>query len=139
MVSVVWILQPFQEYLGLILSEFVNELGFNVQQQQGHIERGPRFKVISERPEKRGIDLTTAGLVVQRVFRYTTAAPGCFLCFMQSGPKSGVPREKQVLFSLQMCSSSKTRIHNGDNDHQPRNHFPGSPALILVCFAYQPL
>ena len=44
-------------------------------QQRGHTETGPRFKVSSERPEKRGIDLATPGLVVQRVIHYTTAAP----------------------------------------------------------------
>ena len=38
----------------------------NVPQQRGHTETGPRFKVSSERPEKRGIDLATPGLVVQR-------------------------------------------------------------------------
>ena len=39
-------------------------------QQRGHTETGPRFKVSSERPEKRGIDLATPGLVVQRVIHY---------------------------------------------------------------------
>ena len=36
-------------------------------QQLGHTEKGPRFKVSSERPEKRGIDLATPELIVQRV------------------------------------------------------------------------
>ena len=49
--------------------------GLTSHQQQGHTETGPRFKVSSERPEKRGIDLATPGLVVQRVIHYTTAAP----------------------------------------------------------------
>ena len=51
----------------------MSELGSH--QQRGHTETGPRFKVSSERPEKRGIDLATPGLVVQRVIHYTTAAP----------------------------------------------------------------
>ena len=49
--------------------------GLTSHQQRGHTETGPRFKVSSERPEKRGIDLVTPGLVVQRVIHYTTAAP----------------------------------------------------------------
>ena len=49
--------------------------GLTSHQQRGHTETGPRFKVSSERPEKRGIDLATPGLVVQRVIHYTTAAP----------------------------------------------------------------
>ena len=40
--------------------------GLTPHQQRGHTETGPRFKVSSERPEKRGIDLATPGLVVQR-------------------------------------------------------------------------
>ena len=48
--------------------------GLTSHQQRGHTETGPRFKVSSERPEKRGIDLATPGLVVQRVIHYTTAA-----------------------------------------------------------------
>ena len=39
------------------------------------METGPRFKVSSERPEKQEIDLATPELVIQRVIRYTTAAP----------------------------------------------------------------
>ena len=31
--------------------------GLTSHQQRGHTETGPRFKVSSERPEKRGIDL----------------------------------------------------------------------------------
>ena len=34
------------------------------------METGPRFKVSSERPEKRGIDLATPGLVVWSVIHY---------------------------------------------------------------------
>ena len=49
--------------------------GLTSHQQRGHTETGPRFEVSSERPEKRGIDLATPGLVVQRVIHYTTAAP----------------------------------------------------------------
>ena len=37
--------------------------GLTSHQQRGHTETGPRFKVSSERPEKRGIDLATPGLV----------------------------------------------------------------------------
>ena len=51
--------------------------GLTSHQQRGHTETGPRFKVSSERPEKRGIDLATPGLVVQRVIHYTTAASVC--------------------------------------------------------------
>ena len=40
------------------------------------METGPRFKVSSERPEKRGIDPATPGLVVWSVIHYTTADPG---------------------------------------------------------------
>ena len=57
--------------------EWVNS-GLTSHQQRGHTETGPRFKVSSERPEKRGIDLATPGLVVQRVIHYTTAAPPKF-------------------------------------------------------------
>ena len=32
--------------------------GLTSHQQRGHTETGPRFKVSSERPEKRGIDST---------------------------------------------------------------------------------
>ena len=55
--------------------------GLTSHQQRGHTETGPRFKVSSERPEKRGIDLATPGLVVQRVIHYTTAAPPYFDTF----------------------------------------------------------
>ena len=34
------------------------------RQQRGYTETGPRFKVSSERPEKREIDLAIPGLVV---------------------------------------------------------------------------
>ena len=37
--------------------------GLTSHQQRGHTETGPRFKVSSERPEKRVIDLATPGLV----------------------------------------------------------------------------
>ena len=56
------------------VSEGVNS-GLTSHQQRGHTETGPRFKVSSERPKKRGIDLAIPGLVVQRVIHYTTAAP----------------------------------------------------------------
>ena len=49
--------------------------GLTSNQQRGLTETGPRFKVSSERPEKRGIDLAIPGLVVKRIFHYTTAAP----------------------------------------------------------------
>ena len=42
----------------------MSELGFNVPPKRGHTKTEPRFKVSSERPEKRGIDLATPGLVV---------------------------------------------------------------------------
>ena len=37
-------------------------------QQRGHMETGPRFKVPSERPENRGIDLTIPGPEVIKLF-----------------------------------------------------------------------
>ena len=39
-------------------------------QQPGHTEMGPQFKVPSERPDKRGIDIAIPGSVV-----YTATAP----------------------------------------------------------------
>ena len=45
------------------------------RQQRGHTETGPRFKVSSERPEKRGMKLAIPGLVVWRIIHYSTAAP----------------------------------------------------------------
>ena len=62
----------------------MSELGFNpefthlltyLNQQRGQTETGPRFKVSSKRPEKRGIDLAIPGLVVNCVIHYTTGAP----------------------------------------------------------------
>ena len=50
-------------------------LGVISQQQQGHMEIGPRFKVSSERQNKRGIDLAIPGLVVWHVIHYTTTTP----------------------------------------------------------------
>ena len=49
--------------------------GLTSHEQRGHTETGPRFKVSSERLEKRGIDLAIPGLVVWRAILYTTAAP----------------------------------------------------------------
>ena len=37
--------------------------GLTSHQQRGHTETGPRFKVSSERLEKRGIDLATPGFL----------------------------------------------------------------------------
>ena len=48
--------------------------GLTSHHQQGHTETGPLFKVLSEGPEKRGIDLATPGLVAQRVISYTLVA-----------------------------------------------------------------
>ena len=48
--------------------------GLTAHQQQCHTDLGPRFKVSSEKPEERGIDLVITGLVVQRVIHYTTTA-----------------------------------------------------------------
>ena len=53
----------------------VSELGFNVHQQRGHTETGPRFIVSSERLEKLGIVLAIPGFVVWHVIHYTTATP----------------------------------------------------------------
>ena len=47
----------------MFVCEWVNS-GLTSHQQRGHTETGPRFKVSSERPEKRGIDLAIPGLVV---------------------------------------------------------------------------
>ena len=47
--------------------------GLTSRQQRDHMETGPRFKVSSERPEKRGIDLAIPGFVVWRVIHYNTA------------------------------------------------------------------
>ena len=49
--------------------------GLTSYQQRGHTETGPRFKVSSERPEKRGIDHAIPGMIVQLVNYSTTAAP----------------------------------------------------------------
>ena len=51
--------------------------GLTSHQQRDHMETGPRFKVSSERPEKRRIELAIPGLVVWSVIHYTTAAPPC--------------------------------------------------------------
>ena len=48
--------------------------GLTSHQQRGHTETGPRFKVSSERPEKRGIDHAFPGMIVQLV-NYSIAAP----------------------------------------------------------------
>ena len=58
----------------ILYSDCVNS-GLTSHQQRGHTETGHRFKVSSERPENRGIDLAIPGLVVFRVIHYTTAAP----------------------------------------------------------------
>ena len=50
-------------------------LGLNVPPTTCHKEMGPRFKISSERPEKRGIYLVIPGWVVYRVIHYTTATP----------------------------------------------------------------
>ena len=49
--------------------------GFTSHRQLGHTETGSRFKVSSERPEKRGIKFAIPGLIVLRVIYYTTTAP----------------------------------------------------------------
>ena len=49
--------------------------GLTSHQQRGHTETRPRFKVSSERPEKRRIDHAIPGLIVQLVTHSTTAAP----------------------------------------------------------------
>ena len=41
--------------------------GLTSHQQRGHTETGPRFKVSSERPEKRGIDLATPGFKIDKL------------------------------------------------------------------------
>ena len=42
------------------------------------MKTGYQFKVSSERPEKRGIDLAIPDWVVKRVIHYTTAAPNSY-------------------------------------------------------------
>ena len=49
--------------------------GLTSNQQRGHTVTGPRFKISSEKPEKRGIDHAIPGLIVQLVIHFTTAAP----------------------------------------------------------------
>ena len=49
--------------------------GLTSHQQRGHTETGARFKVSSERPKKRGIDLAIPELVIERVIHCTTAVP----------------------------------------------------------------
>ena len=58
--------------------------GLRSHQQRDHTQTGPRFKVSSERPNKRGIDLAIPGLVVWRVIHYSAAAPR-----ITSGRKKG--------------------------------------------------
>ena len=53
----------------------MSELGFKYYKQRGRTETGSQFKVSSERPEKRVIDLVIPGSVVKRVIHYTAAAP----------------------------------------------------------------
>ena len=120
--------QPFQEYLKLIFNVCVNELGFNVPPTTRSYGHGPRFKVPSERPEKQATAAFGSAACYPLHYRRS------WLIFMQSGHKSGVPAERRVIFSLQICFSSKPRIPNGDNDHQPRNHLPGSPAFNFSIF-----
>ncbi|MEW8545348.1 MAG: hypothetical protein AB2693_17640 [Candidatus Thiodiazotropha sp.] len=46
--------------------------GLTSHQQRGHTETGLCFKVSSERPEERGIEVAMPGLVVRSVIHYTT-------------------------------------------------------------------
>ena len=62
------------EHQGSKLYQGVNS-GSMSHQQGGHTEKGPRFKVSSERREKREIDLVIPKLVVSGVIHHTTAAP----------------------------------------------------------------
>ena len=75
---------------------------------------GPRFKVSSERPKKRGIDLATPGLVVQRVIHYITAAPksiGKFRCvFFFSTEKWSIKHGRYcIVATAQMKFASEAR------------------------------
>ena len=54
---------------------------------------GPRLKVSSERPEKRGIDLVIPGLVVWRDIYYTTTAPNCIQT-----------QKHEIYFGLNSCT-----------------------------------
>ena len=65
----------------------MNEPGFNVPPTTRSYGDGPRFKVSSERPKKRGSDHAIPGLIVQLVIHSTAAAPAtrleglvCRLC-----------------------------------------------------------
>ena len=49
--------------IGKMVSEWVNS-SITSHQQRGHTETGPGFKVSSERPEKRVIDLVMPGLLI---------------------------------------------------------------------------
>ena len=49
--------------------------GLTSHKQRGHTETGPRFKISSERPEKREIDHAITGLIVQLVIHSTTPVP----------------------------------------------------------------
>ena len=59
------------------------------------METGPRFKVSSERPEKREMDFAIPGLVVQRVIYYITADKWPWLCHHY--PWSSIIRASYVL------------------------------------------
>ena len=60
---------------------------------------GPRFKVSSERPEKRGIDHEIPGLIVQLVIPSITAAPALKVVLMN------VPPYLQVLIEAILMST----------------------------------
>ena len=81
--------------------------GLTSHQQRGHTETGPRFKVSSERPEKRGIDLATPGLVVQRVIHYTTAAPEIIIIIII------LPLPQNANFSTEYFPVSKVYTDKG--------------------------
>ena len=56
----------------------MSKLEFNVPPTARSYGAGPRFKVSSEKPEKRAIDLAIPGLIVLSVIHYITAAPTRF-------------------------------------------------------------
>ena len=62
-------------YLAEIIFFRVNR-SLTSHQQRDQTETGPRFKVLSERPEERGIDLAIRGLVAHYPLHYRRT---CFL------------------------------------------------------------
>lgn len=123
-VSVVSISQPFQEYLKCVswslVCEWMNS-DLTSHQQIGHMDTDLGLK---SHPK----DRRSSGSISDRCISSAE--------FYAKWAKSGVPGEKWMIFSLQICFFSKARIPTGDNNHQPKNHLPLSPALNFGILAY---